>query len=356
MTLQTPALAVDLMGADGGAETIIKGCSRAIKNGLKSRLILFGREEEVTPILQLYAANWVQERRMELRHFEGVVTMTDKPTLIMRRGKNTSMWNAIAAVKSGEVDAAVSSGNTGALMAMSVLQLRTLAGVDRPAITALWPNRRESKTVVLDVGANVEATQLQLVQFAIMGEAYFRALTGKQKPTVGLLNVGAEELKGHELIRTAAEVIKVADPEMAFKGFVEGDDIAKGTVDVVVTDGFTGNIALKSAEGTARMVADWVRSSLTGSIMAKLGALLMIGDLRKLRNRMDPSNLNGAPLLGLNGLVVKSHGGTDEFGVASALQIAENLARQPFQEEIKATIAKVAERQEKAGLTFDDNN
>ncbi len=273
--------------------------------------------------------------------------MDDKPTQVMRRGRKTSMWAAIEAVKNGEVSAAVSSGNTGALMAVSVLQLRMIEGVDRPAITALWPNIRGGKGVVLDVGANVEATAEQLVQFAIMGEAYFRALTGKNKPKVGLLNVGAEELKGHELIRTAATTLKNSDPEMDFHGFVEGDDLAKGTVDVIVTDGFTGNIALKSAEGTARMVGGWVKEALTGSFLSKLGAVFMMGSLRSLKARMDPSTSNGAPLPGLNGLVLKSHGGADAAGVASALLIAENLAEHPFQDEIKATVAKVARRSQR---------
>ena len=212
------------------------------------------------------------------------------------------MWGAIAAVKAGEVSGAVSSGNTGALMAMSKLQLRMIEGVDRPAITALWPNMQGKKSVFLDVGANVDVNATQLVQFAIMGEAYFRALTGKEKPTVGLLNVGAEDVKGHELIKTAAVILRDADPEMAFEGFVEGDDLSKGSVDVIVTDGFTGNIALKTAEGTARMVASWVRDALTNSLLSKAGAALMMGSLKNLKHQMDPSRVNGAPLLGLNGL------------------------------------------------------
>lgn len=224
-------------------------------------------------------------------------------------------------------------------------QLEMIEGVDRPAISALWPTPR-GRSVVLDVGANVEANEDQLVQFAIMGEAFFRALTGTQKPTVGLLNVGSEDLKGHELIRTAARVLREADPDMAFKGFVEGDGISKGDVDVVVTDGFTGNIALKSAEGAARLVGGWVKEALNGSLNAKLGALMMIPGLRKLKDRIDPSSMNGGVFLGLNGTVVKSHGGADARGVASAVQMAANLASHPFHDEVAETVSAVMRRRE----------
>lgn len=340
------SIAVDVMGGDGGVGAMLHGCAKALEDGITSKLILFGNEPEMRRIV---AAEKIvfPHGRIEFRHAEDVVTMDTKPSQAMRRGRKTSMWAAISAVKEGEANAIVSCGNTGALMAMSVLQLRMIEGVDRPAITALWPNMRDRQTVVLDVGANVEATAEQLVQFAIMGEAYFRALTGKEKPTVGLLNVGAEELKGHELIRTAATTLRDADPEMSFEGFVEGNDLSKGTVDVVVTDGFTGNIALKAAEGTARMIGSWVRGAVTSGIFAKMGALMMYGGLKQLRDRSNPSNVNGAPLLGLNGLVIKSHGGSDADGVASALKVADNLARHPFQDEIKATIAKVSARAEK---------
>ncbi len=341
------SIAVDAMGADGGIITILNGCKAAMDKGLKAKLLLTGDEVQIREAAAT-AGVILDGGQVTVRHAEQVVSMQDKPSQVMRRGRKTSMWAAIEAVKKGDVVAAVSSGNTGALMAVSILQLRKLEGVDRPAITALWPNIKGGKGVVLDVGANVEATAEQLVQFAIMGEAYYRALTGKEKPKVGLLNVGAEELKGHELIRMAATTLKESDPEMAFHGFVEGDDLAKGTVDVVVTDGFTGNIALKSAEGTARMIGGWVKEALTGSIMSKLGAALMMGSLKSLKSRMDPSTANGAPLLGLNGLVLKSHGGADAAGVASAILIAQSLAEQPFQEEIKSTIAKVARRAEQA--------
>ena len=347
MTDKQIAIALDVMGSDGGIEAKLSGCKIALENGLKANLIIAGDESKIKEAAATAGLD-LSSSKITIKHAEGIVTMEDKPSQIMRRGKNTSMWAAIEAVKTGDANAAVSSGNTGALMALSVLQLRKLEGVDRPAITALWPNMKGEKGVVLDVGANVEATAEQLVQFAIMGEAYFRALTGKKKPKVGLLNVGAEELKGHELIRTAATTLREQDPEMDFHGFVEGDDLAKGTVDVIVTDGFTGNIALKAAEGTARMVGSWVKNALVSSIISKIGALFLTGSLQKLKAQMDPSTANGAPLLGLNGLVLKSHGSANAEGVASALMAAENLASHPFEEEIKATIAKVARRAEQA--------
>ncbi len=284
-----------------------------------------------------------------VQHCPTAVSMTDKPMHVLRRGRDTSMWKSIEAQKEGRVNAVVSGGNTGALMAVSRMQLGMIAGVDRPAVTALWPTPK-GRTVVLDVGANVEANEHELVSFAIMGEAFFRALTGKMKPTVGLLNVGAEELKGHEIIRAAARVLKEADPDMAFHGFVEGNDISQGTVDVVVTDGFTGNIALKSAEGAARLVGGWIKEALTGSLLSKLGALFMIGDLKKLKERIDPSSVNGGVFLGVNGVVVKSHGGADEKGVAAAIGMAANLVGKGFRKEVSETVALVFQR---AGNTLE---
>lgn len=327
------------MGGDAGPEPVLEGAARALKAGLDARILIFGDEKVLRPL----AEKLPHLKTAIIRHADAVVSMTDKPSQVLRRGRDTSMWAAIASVREGEAQAIVSGGNTGALMAVARMQLRSIEGVDRPAITALWPTPK-GRTVVLDVGANVEADEIQLVQFAIMGEAFFRALTGKEKPTVGLLNVGAEELKGHELIRTAARVLREADPEMAFKGFIEGNDISKGTVDVVVTDGFTGNVALKTAEGAARLVGSWVKQALTNSIITRVGALLLRVQLIKLRERMDPSSANGGVFLGLNGIVVKSHGGADANGVKSAIEMAANLARRPFMAEVAQTIAKVSKR------------
>ncbi|MEE4208168.1 MAG: phosphate acyltransferase PlsX, partial [Parvularcula sp.] len=253
----------------------------------------------------------------------------------------------------GRAAGVVSCGNTGALMAIAKLQLRMIEGVDRPAASALWPTMT-GKAVVLDVGANIEVEAAQLVQFAIMGEAYYRSMSGKERPRVGLLNVGEEDLKGSTLIKNAAKILREADPEMDFIGFVEGDDISSGEVDVVVTDGFTGNIALKTAEGTARLVGAWVKEALTANMMSKLGAVMMMPSLKTLKHRMNPSSVNGAPLLGLGGLVVKSHGGSDAEGVAAALTMTEELAARPFLDEIKRTVAKVSERAEKVDVEGED--
>lgn len=336
-------IGVDAMGTDAGPEALVAGAARALKSGVAAKIVFFGDEAALMPM----AAARPELVDAKIIHCAAAVSMTDKPMHVLRRGRDTSMWKAVEAQKEGRVDAVVSGGNTGALMAVSRMQLGMIPGVDRPAVTALWPTPR-GRVVVLDVGANVEATDQELVRFAIMGEAFFRALTGKPKPTVGLLNVGAEELKGHDLIRSAARILREADADMAFHGFVEGNDISLGAVDVVVTDGFTGNIALKSAEGAARLVGGWIKEALTGSPLAKLASLLMIGDLRKLKERIDPSSVNGGVFLGINGVVVKSHGGADEKGVAAAIAMASSLVGKGFRQEVSQTVALVSERAGKA--------
>ncbi|GGY49006.1 phosphate acyltransferase PlsX [Parvularcula lutaonensis] len=333
-------LAVDVMGGDKGPKEVIHGAQIAVNRGLQAKLLLVGRENIIEEAL---AEHPIGDHPVEIQHADGVVAMDDKPARALRRSKDSSMWGAVASVKEGRADGVISCGNTGALMAISRLQLRMIEGIDRPAASALWPSR-SGKAVVLDVGANVEVTAEQLVQFAIMGEAYYRALTEKERPVVGLLNVGEEDLKGNTLIRNAAKILREADPEMAFCGFVEGNDISSGEVDVVVTDGFTGNIALKTAEGTARLVGAWVKEALTSNLMAKAGAALMMPSLKKLKTRMDPASVNGAPLLGLGGLVVKSHGGAEAEGICSALMTTEELAAHPFLDAIAKTVASVNDR------------
>ena len=332
-------LAIDAMGGDRGPEPVVAGAALALAARNDINVHFYGDRDE----LERLVADQPSLANAKIIHADGVVSMTDKPAQVLRRGRNTSMWSAIEAVKNGDAQAILSGGNTGALMAMSKLQLRMIEGVDRPAITALWPTPR-GRSVVLDVGANVEANAEQLVQFSIMGEAFFRAMTGTEKPSVGLLNVGAEELKGRDVIKTAARILKEAGPEIAFSGFIEGNDISKGTVDVVVTDGFTGNVAIKTAEGAARLLGFWVKEALTGSLLAKIGALLMMGELKKLKARMDPSAANGGVFLGINGTVVKSHGGADANGVAAAITMAANLAGHSYQEQISKTIARISER------------
>jgi glycerol-3-phosphate acyltransferase PlsX len=333
-------LAVDVMGGDNGPQAVIDGCRLALDEGLKAKLLLVGQKSAIEKARR---ETNLPDERVTVLHAEGVVSMDDKPAKALRRAKDSSMWAAIDQVKEGAAQGIVSGGNTGALMAIARMRLKMIEGVDRPAASALWPSM-SGKAVVLDVGANVDVTAEQLVQFAIMGEAFFRAMTDTQKPRVGLLNIGEEDLKGSALIKHAAKVLREADPEMDFIGFVEGNDISSGEVDVVVTDGFTGNIALKTAEGTARLLGTWVKEALTANLLSKAGAALMMPSLKKLKGRMDPASVNGAPLLGLNGLVVKSHGGSEPAGIASALMLAEELAANPFLDQIKETIADVADR------------
>lgn len=337
-----PVIAIDTMGSDQGPEPLIRGTALALRENRNFTPLFFGDKKILTKLV----ANEAILADASVTHTSNIVAMTDKPSHVIRRGRDTSMWAAIEAVKNQTADAIVSGGNTGALMAVSRLQLKMIAGIDRPAVTALWPTKN-GKVVVLDVGANVEADEDQLVSFAIMGEAFFRALTGKAKPTVGLLNVGAEELKGHDLIRNAARVLREADPDMAFRGFVEGNDISRGAVDVVVTDGFSGNIALKSAEGAARLVGGFVKDALTSSWRSKLGALLMKSALEHLKVKIDPSSANGGVFLGVNGIVIKSHGSSDAKGVASAVAMAASLAGKPFRDEVAETVQIVFSRAKK---------
>jgi glycerol-3-phosphate acyltransferase PlsX len=252
--------------------------------------------------------------------------MDAKPSQALRRGRwKSSMWLAIQAVRDGQAHAVVSAGNTGALMAMSKFCLKTVKGIDRPAIAAIWPTV-DAECIVLDVGANVGADTRQLVEFGLMGAAMARALLGMEKPSIGLLNIGVEEVKGVEQIREAAAILKSAPLPICYHGFIEGDDIGHGTVDVVVTDGYTGNIALKTAEGTAKQIAEYLRAAMGQSFLSRLGALLAQGAFRALKEKMDPRQLNGGIFLGLNGIVVKSHGGTDATGFASAVDLAYEMA------------------------------
>jgi glycerol-3-phosphate acyltransferase PlsX len=274
----------------------------------------------------------------EVRHTDTVISMEAKPAHAMRRGKGTSMWNAVESVRLGEAQAAVSAGNTGALMAISRLLLRMIGDLDRPALVANWPTLR-GVTAVLDVGANVVCDAERLREFAIMGAAYHRAVYRSTLPTVGLLNVGTETEKGHDDVRGADRLLRDGVFDFDYQGFVEGDDIAKGAVDVIVTDGFTGNVALKTAEGLARFFRTELRATFTSNTLAKLGALIARRALKKMGERLDPSGINGGPFLGLNGIVVKSHGGTDAKGFSTAVRLAVNLAGSDFVAEIERNLS-----------------
>ncbi|MDA1071273.1 MAG: phosphate acyltransferase PlsX, partial [Proteobacteria bacterium] len=269
----------------------------------------------------------------EIIESETVIEPGEKPSQALRRGGRSSMRMAIDEVRDGRAEGIVSAGNTGALMAMSKLVLRTLPGIRRPAIASMFPTQR-GESVMLDLGANIECDAENLVQFAIMGAAFARSVQGLKKPTVGLLNVGSEESKGHEEIRRAAEILRDADLPLEFYGFVEGNDITEGTVDVVVADGFTGNVALKTAEGTASMYTGFLRATFRRSVFSKLGYWLAKPALVALKNRVDPRRYNGGMFLGLNGVAVKSHGGTDAVGYANAIGFAFDMMTQGFNEKV----------------------
>ncbi|MDE1174411.1 MAG: phosphate acyltransferase PlsX [Parvibaculaceae bacterium] len=316
-------VALDGMGGDFGPETVISGADIASVRHPDVRFLIFGDRAIVEPILlkhpRVAAASTFE-------HTDVSISMDDKPSQALRRGRRTSsMWKAIDAVKQGRAGVAVSAGNTGALMAMAKVILKTMPNVERPAIAALWPTLR-GESVVLDVGATIGPHAFQLVQFAVMGEAYARVIFNIEKPTVGLLNIGQEEVKGTESVKLAAQMLRESSLPIIFHGFVEGDDLGKGTVDVVVTDGFTGNIALKTAEGTARQVGEYLSQAISRSFFAKIGYVFAQGAFKTLRAKMDPRASNGGVFLGLDGLVVKSHGGTDGIGYAAAIDVAIDVA------------------------------
>jgi len=330
-------VSIDAMGGDAGPGVVVSGLVRAVERHPGIKFLLHGDEAVLAPLL---AAQPRLKGRITLRHAPERVTMEDKPSQIVRRGQNTSMWRAIESVKKAEAHVAVSAGNTGALMAMSLLQLRTIEGIARPAIASIWPTMR-GRTVVLDVGANVSATAEQLVDFAVMGEAYAQIVFNMERPIVGLLNVGSEEQKGNDAVRAAAQILRSSKLPIAFHGFVEGNDITEGLVDVVVTDGFTGNIALKTAEGAAKLVAGYLRRALKRSVLGMIGAIFAAGALNTLKRNLDPRASAGGVFLGLNGVVVKAHGGTDEIGFSGALSLAVDLANADINARITADRRKL---------------
>jgi glycerol-3-phosphate acyltransferase PlsX len=333
-------VSIDAMGGDHGPSVIVAGLELAVQAlaGRGVRYLLVGDQAQLDAQLSRHPA---VRALCEVRHAERVIAMDEKPAQALRRGKGTSLWGAVEAVRDGDAQACVSAGNTGALMAISKLQLRMAADLDRPAIVASWPTSK-GFSAVLDVGANVTSDAAQLVEFAIMGEAFHRAVHGAEHPSIGLLNVGSEDVKGHEEVREAHRLLREMGLGLNYYGFVEGNDIGKGTVDVVVTDGFTGNIALKTAEGTARFIGGAIREAFTANWRTKLGAVIAGSALKELRGRLDPSSVNGGPLLGLNGIVVKSHGGADARGIANAIKVAADLAQSHFSSEIANNLERLA--------------
>src|SRR3990170_488486 len=316
-------IALDAMGGDHGPSVVIPAAAIVLIRHPEARFLIVGDSARVEPELRAHPG---LAAKTEFIHTDIAVAMDAKPSQALRKGRwKSSMWLSLEAVRDGRADAAVSAGNTGALVAMAKFCLKTIHGVDRPAIAAIWPTI-ESECIVLDVGANVGADSRQLVEFALMGAAMARALFGVERPSVGLLNIGVEEVKGLDEIKKAAAVLKEAPLPIRYHGFVEGDDVGRGAVDVVVTDGFTGNIALKTAEGTAKQIGEYLRAAMGRSLLARIGAVLAQGAFRALKEKMDPRQLNGGIFLGLNGIVVKSHGGTDATGFASAIDVAYDMA------------------------------
>ena len=312
------------MGGDAGVDVTVPGARMALERHAGLRILLYGDAELLNARLaELPAA---LRQRVEVRHADVAIRMDERPSQALRKGRRvSSMWKAIEAVRDGDAHAMVSAGNTGALMAMSLFVLKPMPGIKRPAIAGLWPTMR-GHSIVLDLGATIGADAEQLVDYAIMGEAMARSLLHIEQPSIGLLNVGVEEIKGVEEVRRAGRILRQAALPIRYHGFVEGDDIARGTVDVFVTEGFTGNIALKTAEGTARQIADFLKRELKATWRTRLGALLARPAFRSLKQKLDPRAKNGGIFLGLNGIVVKSHGGTDALGFANALTHAREVA------------------------------
>ncbi len=339
------------MGGDAAPAMTVEGVDLALEMLPNVRILLFGDEAQIEPLLAK-ASNRVASR-VEFRHTPDAVASDDKPSVALRSGRNSSMRLAINAVGDGEASGVISAGNTGALMAMAKFVMKTLPGVDRPAIATFFPTMQRD-SVMLDLGANIECDTENLVQFAVMGEVFARKVLGLEQPTIGLLNVGAEDLKGNQAVKGASQILQQTHLPIRFHGFVEGDDIGAGTVDVIVTDGFTGNIALKTAEGTVKMFGHFLREALKSTAMSQLGAMLAKPALNTFKQKVDPRRYNGAMFLGLNGICVKSHGGTDAFGFANAIKVAADLIDKKVNEDIKKDFVELQAEQEDAATIETD--
>lgn len=338
--MSLPRIAVDAMGGDEGVRVMVEGAALARRRHDRFKFLLVGDEERIKSALDNHPN---LRAAAEILHAPDVVSGEEKPTQALRRAKTTSMGLAINAVKQGDAGAAVSAGNTGALMAMAKLALRTMPGIDRPALSALLPTLGDTDLVMLDLGANTECDARNLVQFAVMGAAYARIVTGHDAPRVRLLNIGTEETKGTGQLQEAAAILKNAadDLSILFDGYIEADKLGRGDVDVVVTDGFSGNIALKAVEGTARFVADLLRRAFASSLRSKFGFLVSRPATELLKHHLDPNNHNGAVFLGLNGVVVKSHGSASALGVANAVAVTARLLEENLTERIAADLARL---------------
>ena len=334
-------LSLDAMGGDAAPSIVVKGASLAHVRYPNVRFLLHGDEAQIKPLLD---AEPGLKSHCTIHHTTEVVSNDDKPSQVIRSGRQTSLWKAIEAVKNGEAAGVVSAGNTGALMAMAVLIMRTLPGVHRPAICCLLPTKVGESTM-LDLGANAQCDARNLVEFAVMGECFSRAMLGLARPSVGLLNIGSEDLKGTDVLREAAQILRGSHLDIEFKGFIEGGDIVAGTVDVVVTDGFTGNVALKTMEGTAKLYSSFLRTAIKSSILAQIGMVFAQSVLSQVKARTDPRRYNGALLVGLNGIVVKSHGGTDALGFSNAIGVAVDMVERDLNTAIGQDLARIKAEQ-----------
>ena len=334
-------ISVDAMGGDNGPAAVVAGLSKFLLKYPEARAIMHGPEAELRKLLERRGISG----RVKIQDAEDVVKMTDKPSHVLRHGKNTSMWSAVEAVRNGEAGVCVSCGNTGGLMAISMMRLRKAEGVNRPAIACLWPSRnKQGFNVMLDAGADIRADQDDLLTYALMGASYARNAFDLERPRIGLLNVGVEEHKGRAELKVAHDLIgRSADKgEFEYIGFVEGGDMPSDKLDVIVTDGFTGNVALKTGEGTSTLISEFLRVALMHNPISILGALLARGSLDRLRKRIDPRRVNGGVFLGLNKTVVKSHGSADATGISAALQLAYRLGQSGFSDKLAARVASAA--------------
>lgn len=343
-------IALDVMGGDHAPNSVLSGANIFLKSCSDVQFLLFGDQQLIEEKLPSYSK---LAKHSEVHPSQTVIASDERPSVAVRKGKKSSMRLAIDAVLHKKADAMISSGNTGALMAMAKLVLRALPGIDRPAITSLMPTLK-GKSVMLDLGANVDCSAENLVQFAIMGDAFAKVVLGIEKPTVGLLNVGSEEIKGSEVVRAAADELRKGEYPINFYGYIEGDDISQGIVDVVVTDGFTGNIALKTAEGTAKICSSRIKQAFKSGLLAMLGGLLAKSALKKSFKKLDPRMHNGAMFLGLNGIAVKSHGGIDDVGFANAIGVAYKLAKRNINQQIISELS--LEEEEELLDNLEDEN
>lgn len=333
-------IALDAMGGDYGPAIVVPAAAMALQENSQLKFAFYGDESQIRAHLNKNAALAAVS---SVIHTDKVISSDEKPSVALRTGKTSSMRLAIEAVRDGRADGVVSAGNTGALMAIAKLVLRCLPGIERPAIASVIPTM-SGYTIMLDLGANIECDEHMLVQFAVLGAVYARAVKGLENPTIGLLNVGTEEVKGNDRVRLAASLLSNVGLPGVFKGFIEGNDIAKGTVDVVVTDGFTGNIALKVAEGVGALSAHFLKDALTSSPLAVLGALLARRALRRLKQRFDARSYNGGMFLGLDGICVKSHGSMDAYGFSNAILVAANLVKNGYNQRVAWEIRQIMEQ------------